>query len=179
MTGRSYYARPSVWKGFWSALGFGGRLSVGIIIIVSVGWLGLGSASALGVYSPWPYASFWAAIGWARAGWLRLPLLPLLVFGFFQDIAAIAPLGTHALVCSCAFVLAVFLYRYIETQQSTEIQILIPALVTIIGFCGHWAFASVWVGAGVNMLPIIASCLITIGIYYFVEPVFDLRDPLA
>lgn len=164
-------ARP---KSAWSKTGPTARLTVGAVIIAMVGLFGLTEKSVFGVSIPWPHAALWGAVGWGMVGLSLRPMLVLVVLGFAQDIAFVAPLGCFVLVNLAIYGLSAAASDQVDIESDPLLVWLVPTALTTAGFGAVWIIASSVADHAVQMWPLFLSLLSTLGLYFLVSGLFRL-----
>ncbi len=156
---------------FWSRTSDVGRLVVGILLTLLVGYAGLVFAPTLGLASFWPYASIWAAIGWGASRVSMKPVLALIFLGTALDLAVDAPLGCWAAINLIAYLIASIFRRRAQTDPSGFVRFMgdLSALLAAFLFA-RWIIGS-YLG-GMETQSILGGFLTTAILYLPMRPLY-------
>lgn len=159
---------------WWRQASLPMRLGVGSGLVVLIGLTGLTPIMMQGLALAWPYAALVAAVGWGRSGFGFGPLFLLIGFGFAQDIAATAPLGSFALINLLTYGTSSFLYQMFDSERSQGIVLGLPIVLLLIGFIFVWSLASLVSGHPERVQPLLSALITTAVLQAIIGPLFDL-----
>ena len=160
-------------EGRWSVARPAVRLSIGILVVILIGLIGMTPKAIFGVPVAWPYIGIIAAVGWGRSGLAFGPMIALVLFGFVQD-SSQAPWGAHGLANLAAYGFTAGLAKIAENDSQSAFGFAIPILGLVVGVFSVWVLASASAGALAKVLPLLAALMVSILVHILIHPVFDL-----
>lgn len=157
----------------WDAARPRARLTVGVVVVVLIGLVGLTPKSLFGVPLAWPYVGLIAAVGWGRSGIGFGPMVLLVMFGFAQD-ASQAPWGSHGLANLLTFGLSAMVHQMFDTERTPFLSFILPVVTLFSGITLVWFVASISSGHFVRVTPMLTAYFATLVVHMLISPLFDL-----
>ena len=168
------WSRSDIRNSAWARTRPNTRLLAGAALISLIGLAGLTPKSVFGLELVWPFAALWGAAGWASAGLSIRPMVLLCIFGLAQDMSFVSPFGSFMLVNLVTYGAAALVSESLDVEADPVKAMLVAAFAMAVGFTLMWMMASAKADYAVNLLPVILTYLVTLGLFVPVVPLFRL-----
>lgn len=169
----------SSWRGSaartWRRTGPNGRLVIGVLIVITIWWIGLDTVSVAGITVPWPLGLLVAAMGWARVGLSMRPMITLVVLSFLFDLSANAPFGSYAIVALATYGVHAAAESALDLENDPLAKSLLPFVSLLAGLMVLWVLASSSAGYVARLTPLLLTGIATALAYGALSHVFHLR----
>lgn len=167
-------ARDFLRRSLWSGLGPIERLIFGAVVISVISLAGLRPPIIFGVTIVWPFAALWGAVGWGQAGLAIRPLMLLIIFGIFHDVAANAPLGCFVLIYLVTYGLSAAAASTFDFLEQPILHAITSLILMFFAFFLLWIIASSFTNFPVRIWPLFVRFLMTTITYILLARIFDL-----
>lgn len=158
----------------WSRTGDIGRLVIGALIVLIIGYLGVLLAPAFGLYGFWPFAGIWAAIGWGAGRVSLKPVILLVATGLVTDLAIDAPLGCFTVIHLAAYLTASIFRKRAQTDRSGLVRLTGDLVALLVAFVAARWIIGAYLG-GTAYHAVMGNFLTTALFYLPMRPFFLLK----